>query len=284
MHNLDNPAKKQIIATHLSNQIQEALDRFPEATVAISLIDPAYEFYFHLNERRIFHAASLMKVPVMVEIYNQVSAGHISLHDEVLIRNRFTSIADGSLYSIEEDTDDDTYVLEGQPLTIEELIFRMITVSSNIATNLLLDIVGTHSISTTLEHIGVKHTRVLRGVEDLKAFGRGINNTITSEDMALILQALIQEKDISREHADAMINTMLRQTQNEMIPMGLPARTKVAHKTGQISKIHHDAGIIFPEKSSLFILVILIEGIVEHIKSAQIGAELTRLIYSIIRA
>ena len=276
--------KNKTIAADLSHQIKHRLDAFPEATVAISLHDPAKEFSFHLNETRVFHAASLMKVPVMLEVYKQVSTGHISLSDEVLIRNHFTSIADDSLYHILEDTDEQTYALLGETLTIEDLIFRMITVSSNIATNLLMEIVDIRSISTTLEGVGVTQSRVLRGVEDLKAFDQGINNTITSKDMALILQEILQGETMVRDHAHAMIEIMLNQTQNEMIPAGLPVHTEVAHKMGEITKIHHDAGIVIPDKAPPFILVILIEGIEEHIKSAQLGADLTRVIYDLIRA
>ena len=203
--------EKHQLTTDLSNGIVQALERYPEAIVALSLIDPAKAFKFHLNETRAFHAASLMKVPVMLDIYHQVSNGRLSLSDEIVVRNHFSSIVDNSSYCIEEDTDDYTYSQIGQRITIQELIVRMITVSSNIATNILIDIVDISSISATLENLGAINTRVLRGVEDIKAFDQGINNTITSKDMSLVLQWLLEGKNIQRDHAHEMIDILLQQ-------------------------------------------------------------------------
>jgi len=279
---MHNDAKQERLTT-LNTGITILLDRHTEATIAISLIDPSCNFFFDLNENRIFHAASLMKVPVMIEVVKLISNKTLSFDDRVPITNRFHSVVDHSIYSIEDDTDEFTYTKLGKSLSVKELITRMITVSSNIATNILIDLIDITSLSQTLRSLNVKHSTVHRGVEDLKAFDAGLNNTITSSDMALIFHALLEGQVISRMYDDIMIDILLRQKLNEMIPAGLPLGTAVAHKTGEITKIHHDAGIIYPHHGPPFILVILIEGIVQKFKSAQLGKEITRLINHLIR-
>ena len=269
---------------HLSRQIHHELGTYPTATVALSLKDPSDGFSFHLNEHRVFHAASLMKVPVMIEVYKQVAKGRLSLTDDLEIRNQFTSAVDNSSYQIEEDSDDQLHALIGRTMSIQELVDRMITISSNLATNLLIDQIDIPSITATLNSLGVHHTPILRGVEDLKAFEQGVNNTTTSNDMTLLLEHLLVGQNIPRDQADAMISILLNQTDNAMIPAGLPANTRVAHKTGQISRVHHDAGIIYPTQSSPFILTILIEGIEQLSVSAQLGAKLTRVVNRLIRS
>ena len=273
----------QTCLSTLLGQINQLLAGTPQATVAISLIDASTNFSFHLNEKRPFHAASLMKILVMVEVYKQASLGHLSLNGKIEVKNQFFSIVDNSTYRVHEDTDPHTHLLLGKRVTIEELVFRMITVSSNLATNLLMEVVDITSIKKTLTQLGLTNSTVLRGVEDLKAFEKGLNNTTSSSDMASILRQVLEGKAVSRHYDNTMIEILLRQQQNEMIPTGLPKQIPVAHKTGQISRFHHDAAIIYPEKSVPFILVILIEGVEQLGISAQLGANITRCIYNTIR-
>ena len=275
--------EKQESLTALNKRIHLLLDGYPEATVALSLIDPSNNFSFNLNENRVYHAASLVKLPVMLEVVKLISENIFSFDDRIPITNRFRSVVDQSFYSIEDDTDELTYTELGKSLSIKELIVRMIRVSSNIATNILIDLIDITSLSQTLRSLNVKHATVLRGVEDLKAFEAGLNNTITSSDMALIFHALLEGRIISREYDDVMIDILLSQKLNEMIPAGLPNGTAIAHKTGEITEIHHDAGIVYPNDGPPFVLVILIEGIAQKLKSAQLGKELTDLVFQLIR-
>ena len=277
-----NDAREERLTT-LNTAINRFLEGYSEATVAISLIDSSLNFSFHLNENRIFHAASLMKVHVMIEVFKLISNKTYSLDDRVPVTNQFRSVVDQSTYSIGDDSDKVTYTELGKSLSLQELVFRMITVSSNIATNTLIDLIDIGSLSRTMRSLNVKHSTVLRGVEDLKAFEAGLNNTITSSDMALIFQALLEGQAISRKHDNMMIDVLLNQELNEMIPAGLPEGTAIAHKTGDITRIHHDGGIVYPFQGAPFVLVILIEGIAQKSKSAHLGKGLTRLIYRLIR-
>jgi beta-lactamase class A len=224
-----------------------------------------------------------MKVPVMIEVYRQAELGRFSLDDELTVENAFRSIVDGSTYRIEDDSDDAIYERLGQKMTIYDLVFQMITVSSNLATNLIIDYVSADSVQQTAERLGVRHMNVLRGVEDLKAFDQGLNNTATASDLAVFLEALRDGRAVSEEADQAMINLMLDQAFNEMIPSGLPEGVLVAHKTGQITAVHHDAALVFPPMGEPYVLIILIEGLEDEADSSHLGARIAEAVHAILR-
>ena len=268
---------------NLQTKIDAILAAHPAATVAIVLDDPSTGTTFRHNEHRSFHAASTMKIPVMIEVYRQAEAGRFSLDDELDVINAFRSIVDGSPYSIEDDSDDAIYTKLGQKMTIRALVYQMITVSSNLATNLLIDFVSADTVQATVESLGTKNMKVLRGVEDLKAFDLGMSNTTTAADLAVLLVALENGKAVSEAADREMIEVLLEQAFNEMIPAGLPENARAAHKTGWITAIHHDAAIVYPEDAVPYVLVVLIEGITEHAVSATLGAKITAAVHEAIR-
>ena len=158
-----------------------------------------------------------------------------------------------------------------------------VCIPSNLATNILIEKVGADSTQRTIQRLGTKTMKVLRGVEDLKAYRNNLNNTATAADLAVILQAIAEGRSVSTEADNQMVDVLAEQEFNEMIPAGLPSGTRVAHKTGQISSIHHDAGIVYPNQGEPYVLVILIEGIENDRVSANLGSQLTTAIHDILR-
>ena len=136
-----------------------------------------------------FHAASTMKVPVMIELFRQARAGTLSLNDPLPIRNDFRSIVDGSSYKLSEgdDSDKEVYAVMGKTMTLGQLCDAMITVSSNFAANLLIEKLGVANIRRTVTALGAEGMQVLRGVEDQKAFDKGLNNGTTARGLMVLL-------------------------------------------------------------------------------------------------
>ena len=271
----------------LSQQLHDAIDAVvqtqPDAVVAVSIIDPSTSTEYHRNGDRLFHAASMMKVPVLIELYCQTDLGRIGLDDSLDVHNRFRSIVDGSEYAIEDDSDDDVYEKLGRRMSIRDLAYQMITVSSNLATNLLIQFLSADSVQTTSERLGTTNMITLRGVEDLKAYERGQSNRATSRDLAVLMEAIRTETAVSPAADRDMLGILLKQRFNEMIPEGLPERVLVAHKTGQITEINHDAAIVIPETGESYVLVILTEGLAEPDDSAELGADLARAVHGVLR-
>ena len=267
----------------LRAEIESYVSAWPEAEIAVALIDPETGARLAIRGDRVFHAASTMKAPVLIEVYRQAAEGRFSLNDSVRIENRFASIVDGSAFRIEDDSDDALYEHIGSALPIRELAERMITVSSNLAANLLIERVRADSVQRSMERMGTRTMRVLRGVEDIKAFEQGLNNTATASDLAALLDAIRSGAAVSPAASEAMRDILLRQEFNEMIPAGLPPATRVAHKTGWITGVVHDAAIVYPEDASPYVLVILTEGFADHETASQAGAGIARIVHEAVR-
>ena len=233
------------------------------------------------NEKENFHAASTMKTPVMIEVFKQAEEGSFSLDDSILVKNEFKSIVDSSLYrmDISEDSGENLYQFIGGKKTIRQLVYDMITVSSNLATNILIDLVHAENVMRTMKEIGAENIKVLRGVEDIKAFEKDLNNTTDAFDLMLIFEKIATGEIISKKACSEMINILLNQEFNSRIPALLPSDVKVAHKTGSITGIEHDGGIVILPDGRKYILVILSKGIPGSKLKTNIQAELSRMIY-----
>ncbi|HQX81142.1 MAG TPA: class A beta-lactamase-related serine hydrolase [Vicinamibacterales bacterium] len=225
-----------------------------------------------------FHAASTMKVPVMIELFRQVENGLRKLDDKVLVTNQFTSIFDGSPYilSATEDSDGETYKAMGKPLSLRALVDASITVSSNLATNILIEHLRATNVQATVDTMGAVGMQVMRGVEDQKAFDAGKNNTTDARGLLVLFEAIGRGTAVNPKASAAMIEILKRQKFNDGIPAGLPADTPVAHKTGWITRIHHDAGIVYAARP--YVLVILTRGIADRAVSAKLMADISRVI------
>ena len=278
------PSPEPAVPTGLSltESVEAIVARYPGATVAVAVrrTAPGDTVVYGRNAGRPFHAASTMKVPVMIEAFRQVDAGRRAWADSVRVENRFRSIVDGSEYAIEDDTDDALYALLGTDLPLRNLVERAITTSSNLATNLLIQALTADSVQATTDRLGASGMRVLRGVEDLKAFEAGLSNRTTVDALATLLEALAAGRAVSPAADAEMIGVLEAQEFDEMIPAGLPPGTRVAHKTGWITRADHDAAVVYPEAAAPYVLVILTEGLDDHADSARLGAEVTRAVHA----
>jgi beta-lactamase class A len=266
----------------LRDSILARVAQSPGATVGVSFIDMESGETMAINPDTVFHAASTMKVPVMIEVLRRSQEGAFTLDQQVLLVNQFASLADGSPFSLNASDDGDTalYAKVGQRVAIRELLKRMITLSSNLATNELIALVGADRVTAGARQLGAKHIQVLRGVEDIKAFERGMINTTTSNDLAVLLAAIERGKALSPQSSAEMREILLAQEFNSKIPAGLPPGTRVAHKTGEITAVSHDAAIIYPTGRKPYILVVLTRGLREGAQSAALIADISRLTWS----
>jgi len=226
-----------------------------------------------------FHAASTMKVPVMIELFRQARAGLARLDEPLDVRNEFASIVDGSRYalSVGDDSDAEVYRRVGRTMTLLDLCEPMITVSSNFATNLLIQRLGATLVQRTVKDLGADGMLVRRGVEDQKAFDAGLNNSTTARALMILMERIARLEAVDAEASRQMLEILKRQRFNEGIPALLPAGTPVAHKTGSITRINHDAAVVLAPRP--FVLVVLVRGIEDHKRSSALIATIARVLY-----
>ena len=251
----------------------------PGARVGVVLHDLKNRFHVEIAADSSFHAASTMKVPVMIELFRRADAGAIALDQGVLLVNQFGSIVDGSPYALDagDDSDSTLYAKIGTRVSMRELLERMIERSSNLATNTLIAIVGAANTNATARALGASRIQVRRGVEDGKAFQAGLNNTTTASDLAALMLAIERGRAASPASCSSMRDILLRQEFSQEIPAGLPPGTPVAHKTGWITGTRHDAAIVYPPGGTPYVLVVLTSGITEDEAARTLIADISRM-------
>lgn len=264
----------------LTTEISAFLDK-QEGTFAVAFKDLQTGEEILIREHESFHAASTMKTPVMIEVFKQAAEGKFSLNDSILLKNEFKSIVDGSTFSLDsiEDSEHLLYKQLGKKKILSDLVYDMIIVSSNLATNIIIELVDAKNVMQTMRSFGAKDMQVLRGVEDDKAYQQGLNNTTMAYDLMVIFEKIAKGEAVSQEASKAMVDILLDQQFNEIIPAKLPKEVKVAHKTGSITSVHHDSGIVYLPDGRKYVLVFLSKGFKEEPVANEAMATVSKMIY-----
>lgn len=249
------------------------------AVAFMDLNDPSDTLFINADTN--FHAASTMKVPVMIELFKQQEMGLIQMNDSVPLINEFKSIVDGSPYSMDlaDDSDDVLYGKIGTQVALKDLLYSMITVSSNLATNVLIGLVGAKNVTATMRGLGASQIEVLRGVEDQKAYDLGLSNTTTARDLAVIMRAIAVHEAGTDADCQKMIGILKDQKFNDIIPFYLPKTVEVAHKTGSITGVHHDAGIVYLPSGQSYVLVLLSKNLADFDRGTVQLAGISKVFY-----
>jgi len=224
-----------------------------------------------------------MKVPVMIQIFRDADAGLLTQDDSLVVHATFPSLVDGSPFDVDkaDDSDSTLYLRLGGKASVRELLELMITRSSNLATDILIERVRAPRAQASARALGAWSIQVLRGVEDGKAYRAGLNNTTTARDLGALLAAIAQHRAASPAACAAMLAILSRQEFNEGIPAGLPPGIPVAHKTGWIGQVvYHDAGLVLPPAGGGYVLVVLTGGLQEDSVAYGLVRDLSHLVYA----
>ena len=273
-----------MLSVDVSNGLQEELEALARTkkarAIGVALHDLETGLRFSLCGDRWFHAASTIKVAVLLALFRAADEGRFRLNDSLHVRNRFFSAADGSIFRVTQDRDatPELYAAVGRTAKISALAHAMICGSSNLATNLLLDFVGVEYARTVLRDAQINGLELRRGVEDHNAHERGINNEATADGLLSLLSA-IRGDFLAPESKREVIRILLEQRFNSMIPAGLPPHATVAHKTGEISTASHDIGIVYLPEREPYIVAILTEFDPETNGRRETVAAVSKAIY-----
>ena len=268
------------VSSLLNEQLEKVAIKRKARAIAVAIHDLETDFRFSLGGDRWFHAASTIKVAVLLAVFRAADESRLRLDDSLHVRNRFFSAADGSIFHVTPDRDatPELYHSIGRTARISSLAHAMISGSSNLATNLLLDFVGVEYARKVLRDAQVHSVELRRGVEDHAAHEQGINNEATANGLVTLLSA-IRGDFLSNESKQEVIRILLEQRFNSMIPARLPPHAAVAHKTGEISTACHDIGIVYLPEREPYIAVILTEFDADRNGRRETVAAISELIY-----
>jgi beta-lactamase class A len=278
-------APARAFADNLDERLRLISSRLPNGVVGVSVYDYLSGRSWSYNGDRWFHAASVIKVPVMVALFGAVDQGRFALNSRLLVRNRFLSVVDGTPYRVDasRDADSEVHASLGRTMRLRDLARHMIITSSNLATNLLVDLLGVQTIRRALSDLGIQGVDVCRGVEDDRAFAQGINNRITPDGAVALLRAIVAAEAISPESSTRMLTILMEQQFSGTIAPGLPevirTAARVAHKTGDISTASHDAGVVFLPGRPPYLAGIFVESSGDSRERAEAGVAASAAVY-----
>jgi len=252
--------------------------------LAVAVYDTDTQVSFRRHADRWFHAASTIKVAILLGVYAAIDRGWLLPHSRLHVRNRFSSAVDGRLFHVnaERDANSDVQACVGKMMRISDLALHMIATSSNLATNLLLDLVGLETVQRALDELGVDGIDIRRGVEDERAFEHGINNRVTADGLVQLLRTVAEGRAFSAELSREMLDILHAQEFRNGIPARLPSAVRVAHKTGDISTIAHDAGVVYPPGRKPYVIAILTEWAPDAIRRSATIAEVSHAIFALL--
>lgn len=268
----------------LGRRLDELEQRAGAKALAVAVYDTETHAAFRRNAERWFHAASTIKVAILLGVYASIHHGWLLPHSRLHVRNRFFSAADGQTFRVTADRDANAEVHSsiGKMMRISELALHMIATSSNLATNLLLDLVGLDTVQRALDELGIEGIDIRRGVEDERAFEHGISNRVTADGLVLLLRLIAEERAFTPELSRQMLDILHAQEFRNGIPARLPRAVRVAHKTGEISTMAHDAGVVYPPDRKPYVVAILTEWAPDAAGRSATIAEVSHAIYEVL--
>ncbi len=264
----------------LCRELQKLADEDP-STFAVGFVDLRDNQKLLLRPDEWMHAASTYKTAVMVAVFDAIARGKLRLDQPITVVNRFRSIVDGSSYQmpVPRRPRDLPPRMIGKSLPVSTLVEEMITISSNLATNLLLKQVGAKQAMKTLRRLKLRGIKVLRGVQDIKAFDRGLSNEVTARGMTQLYARLARGKVISPKASEQMVAVLKRQRLHGKLPPLLPRSIKLAHKGGTISKVSHDGGIAFRNDRAEYVVVVMSRDYKRLKRVDEVIARMSRAIW-----
>ena len=229
----------------------------------------------------IHHAASTLKLPLAVAVLDAVETGRLDRDATVRVRDDFRSAVGGSSYSVtsEYDSDDEPWHRLGSLASVRWLVERSLSRSSNLATNLLIDLVGTDAVNQVYARCGAERSRLRRGIQDTAAGAAGIANTATAADMCAVLVALVDGRLLSTTMSQWLESVLATNVWRDAIPAGLPAGTYVADKPGWIDECCHDVAVVRPVGEPPFVLGIFTTTTLDERAAFAVAAEAAGVVW-----
>jgi beta-lactamase class A len=298
--------------TPQTQAVEKAIDKVLRHSgreeVAVAYLDIKSGSQVLNRETQPFHAASEVKLPVLMAMWAAIDGGEIALDAPLRVHDDFRSIVDGSRFHLvaADDADAELYAAVGSTRPVSDLMRRMILRNSDLATNLLVERLTASGVTAVMRRMGAYETHILRGVEDEKAFQNNFNNEVTAADLMLLMRTLAQAAAGTDTAADAAADVGSSSSEPTTGPVishraatailelleapgapggriaaGVPAGTPLAHKAADITAAayHHDVALVFPPGESPYVLVLLTYGFTTEERASQVMTAVSQAVW-----
>ncbi len=216
------------------NHDVRTLARHVPGAIALDVLDLNTGYNAGFNAAKSMPAASTIKVPVMVEVFTQLEAGRFDLQHRVMLLASDKDFGSGELADAPVGT---TYA-------VSDLVEKMIDISDNTATNMLIRLVGRRAINRRMAELGLMRTRL---AGDVRTDGWSIRQTLRTSpaDLVRLLTLMARRELVDAWSSNEMIDILEADRYNTLLPEPLPGGVPIAHKTGSLYDTLNDAGIVF---------------------------------------
>ena len=251
--------------TILEEGLKELMKKYPTIQPAITVWDFNTGKYVDINGSEIYPAASIIKVPVLINLFKTIEANGLSIYDEMTLTNYYKASGSGNLQ----------YAASGRNYTIDKLAKTMIEDSDNSATNMLMSKLGSMTaVNTAIRSWGIPNTHVQTWLPDLTG-----TNFTTTNDMATMLFNLDNPNFLSINSREYIVDYMSHVKNDRLIPQGLGKGATFLHKTGDIGTMLGDAGIVYMPNGKKYIVVIMAKRPYNSPLGKQFIQQASKLIY-----
>lgn len=250
-----------IMAINLSTNAQ-SLEKYlkeldPEIVVSMKLQNQTGELLFEKNSQKVVPSASVIKIPILLSLLQEVDKKNIKLNTKYTLRPEDIVGGSGELQ----------YEVPFKKFTYGHLAQKMISVSDNTATNILIEKLGLEQIQDNINNWGLTNTKLNRKMMDFEAIKAGKQNFTTSEETNGLLIKLLNKQLLSKKSGKKAMEILLACEDRTTIPRNIPPYIPIAHKTGTLDYVRGDAGIIFSK--NILILTVFVENF-ESLEQAEV--------------
>jgi len=251
----------------LENKIKEFI-RTQKGNVAVVVKNLRTNEEIKINENLVFPSASTIKLAIMSELLSKVNEGRFNLHDTIELTEDMKTGGDGILKELNY----------GHKFTLEEIMTLMIIISDNMATNILINLLGMNSINETIQKLGLKSTKLQRKMMDSQASKEGRENLVSAYDLVHILELIYKGRNINEKYSELMISILKRQQVRGRLDLYLPEEVVIAHKTGDLNNLEHDSGIVYLSNME-YIICVLTNETETNKDGREIIGKISKIVY-----
>lgn len=251
----------------LENKIRDFIET-QNGNVAVVVRNLKTNEEIKINENMVFPSASTIKLTIMSELFNKINEGSLKLNDTIELTEDMKTGGDGILKELNY----------GHKFTLQEILTLMIIVSDNMATNILINLLGMNNINETIQNLGLENTKLQRHMMDSQAAKEGRENFITANDLARILELIYKGKDVNEKYSDIMLAILKRQQVRGRLDLYLPEEVVIAHKTGDLDNLEHDGGIIYLPNME-YIICVLTNETKSNKDGREIIGKISKMVY-----
>ncbi|NJK42155.1 MAG: serine hydrolase [Acaryochloridaceae cyanobacterium SU_2_1] len=251
--------------TAIKDQIQEWSAAQPELTPYLFFLNPDSGEYVTIGGDQTVSAASVIKVPILIAFFQDVDAGTLKLNEQLTMSKDLIATESGEMQ----------YLPVGTQFSALETAEKMIIISDNTATNMLIKrLGGAEKLNERFRSWGLQNTVIHNPLPDLDG-----TNTVSPQDMAQVMLQLGEGKSMSATSRDRALGIMRQTVTDTLLPQGLDEGADIAHKTGDIGSVVGDVGLIETPNGQRYVAAILVQRPHNDPRAQELIRRISRLTY-----